>query len=275
MLPVEDVLPQLLAALETRAEAVLVAPPGAGKTTRVAPALLNAAWINGGKIILLSPRRLAARAAASRMAFERGEQVGGTIGYRVRLDSKISRATRIEVVTEGVFTRMILDDPGLSDVGCVIFDEFHDLAFREGGGLALARDGEPGVLVTDSTFTQILCAPQIGPATAVAFSPNGDMLAVGTERGTLALVAVDGCRTMQEAVAHDGGVADIAFSPDGGWLVTGGGDGTMKFFTAEGKLTATLKAGAPVTAVAVEYAAGRVASVDAQGQLVLWGVPTE
>ncbi len=150
-----------------------------------------------------------------------------------------------------------------------------DLAFRKGGGLALALAGEPGVLVTDSTFTQILCAPQIGPATAVAFSPNGEMLAVGTERGTLVLVAVDGCRTMQEVVAHDGGVADIAFSPDGGWLVTGGGDGTIKFFTAEGRLTATLKAGAPVTAVAVEYAAGRVASVDTRGQLVLWGVPTE
>lgn len=150
-----------------------------------------------------------------------------------------------------------------------------DLAFRESSGLALARNGEPGALVMDDTFTQILCAPRIGPATAVAFSPNGDVLAVGTERGTLALVAVDSCRTMQEVVAHEGGVADIAYSPDGDWLVTGGGDGTIKFFTAEGKLTATLKAGAPVTAVAVEYAAGRVASVDAQGQLVLWGVPTE
>ena len=120
MLPVEEVLPQLVAALEARGEAVLVAPPGAGKTTRVAPALLDADWIKGGKIILLSPRRIAARAAAARMAFERGEPVGATIGYRVRLDSKISRDTRIEVVTEGVFTRMILDDPELRGVAAVL-----------------------------------------------------------------------------------------------------------------------------------------------------------
>ncbi|MEZ5962151.1 MAG: ATP-dependent helicase HrpB [Hyphomonadaceae bacterium] len=140
MLPVEDVLPQLLAALETRSEAVLVAPPGAGKTTRVAPALLGASWLNAGKIILLSPRRIAARAAAARMAFERGEPVGATIGYRVRLDSKTGRDTRVEVVTEGVFTRMILDDPELHGVAAVIFDEFHERSLEGDLGLALARD---------------------------------------------------------------------------------------------------------------------------------------
>ncbi|MGQ0532444.1 MAG: ATP-dependent helicase HrpB [Caulobacteraceae bacterium] len=142
MLPVEDVLPQLLAALETRAEAVLVAPPGAGKTTRVAPALLNASWIKDRKIVLLSPRRIAARAAAARMAFERGEPVGATIGYRVRLDSKVGRATRIEVVTEGVFTRMILDDPELCGVAAVLFDEFHERSLEGDLGLALARDAQ-------------------------------------------------------------------------------------------------------------------------------------
>ncbi len=140
MLPVEDVLPELIAALEARGEAVLVAPPGAGKTTRVAPALLGAAWLKGGKIILLSPRRIAARAAASRMAFERGEPVGSTIGYRVRLDSKIGRDTRVEVVTEGVFTRMILDDPELRGIAAVIFDEFHGRSLEGDLGLALARD---------------------------------------------------------------------------------------------------------------------------------------
>ncbi|MGD9980182.1 MAG: ATP-dependent helicase HrpB [Hyphomonadaceae bacterium] len=142
MLPVEDVLPELLAALETRNEAVLVAPPGAGKTTRVAPALLGAAWGKGGKIVLLSPRRIAARAAAARMAFERSEPVGATIGYRVRLDSKVGRATRIEVVTEGVFTRMILDDPELHGVAAVVFDEFHERSLEGDLGLALARDAQ-------------------------------------------------------------------------------------------------------------------------------------
>lgn len=142
MLPVEEVLPELIAALEARREAVLVAPPGAGKTTRVAPALLNTEWSKGRKIILLSPRRLAARAAASRMAFERGEPVGATVGYRVRLDSKISRETRIEVVTEGVFTRMILDDPELRGVAAVVFDEFHERSLDGDLGLALARDAQ-------------------------------------------------------------------------------------------------------------------------------------
>lgn len=144
MLPVEDILPDLLAALEKRGEAVLVAPPGAGKTTRVAPALLHAPWLTG-KIVLLSPRRIAARAAAARMAVERGERVGETIGYRVRLDSKVSRETRIEVVTEGVFTRMILDDPELKGVSAVLFDEFHERSLEGDLGLALARDAQSGL----------------------------------------------------------------------------------------------------------------------------------
>jgi ATP-dependent helicase HrpB len=173
MLPVEDVLPQLVEALFARGEAVLVAPPGAGKTTRVAPALLNAAWVKGGKIILLSPRRLAARAAASRMAFERGEQVGGTIGYRVRLDSKISRATRIEVVTEGVFTRMILDDPELRGVAAVIFDEFHERSLDGDLGLALARDTQSALrpdlklIVMSATLDAARVAALLGDAPVI------------------------------------------------------------------------------------------------------------
>lgn len=173
MLPVEDVLPQLVEALSARGEAVLVAPPGAGKTTRVAPALLNAAWVKGGKIILLSPRRLAARAAASRMAFERGEQVGGTIGYRVRLDSKISRATRIEVVTEGVFTRMILDDPELRGVAAVIFDEFHERSLDGDLGLALARDTQSALrpdlklIVMSATLDAARVASLLGDAPVI------------------------------------------------------------------------------------------------------------
>lgn len=142
MLPVEEVLPDLRAALAGRSEAVLVAPPGAGKTTRVPPALLSEPWAQAGKIILLSPRRIAARAAAARMAFELGERVGETIGYRVRLDSRIGPKTRVEVVTEGVFSRMILDDPELKGVAAVLFDEFHERSLEGDLGLALARDAQ-------------------------------------------------------------------------------------------------------------------------------------
>jgi ATP-dependent helicase HrpB len=142
MLPVEEILPELRAALRARGEAVLVAPPGAGKTTRLPPALLDEPWAATGKIILLSPRRIAARAAAARMASERGERVGETIGYRVRLDSRVGPKTRIEVVTEGVFTRMILDDPELRGVAAVLFDEFHERSLEGDLGLALARDAQ-------------------------------------------------------------------------------------------------------------------------------------
>jgi ATP-dependent helicase HrpB len=145
MLPVDEVLPQLREALTLRNEAVLVAPPGAGKTTRVPPGLLGEAWAWGGKITLLSPRRIAARAATARMAAERGERVGETIGYRVRLDSRVGPRTRIEVVTEGVFTRMILDDPELKGVAAVLFDEFHERSLEGDLGLALARDVQAGL----------------------------------------------------------------------------------------------------------------------------------
>jgi ATP-dependent helicase HrpB len=113
MLPIENVLPALKAAMLASHATVLVAPPGAGKTTAVPLALLGEPWVGERKIIVLEPRRLAARAAASRMASTLGEAVGETVGFRVRLQSKVSARTRIEVVTEGVFTRMILDDPGL------------------------------------------------------------------------------------------------------------------------------------------------------------------
>lgn len=137
-LPVEAALPGLRAALETAGAAVLVAPPGAGKTTRVPLALLDAPWRNDGRIIVLEPRRLAARAAARRMAETLGEPVGRTIGYRVRMESKVSAATRIEIVTEGVFTRMIVDDPGLDGIAAVLFDEAHERSLDGDLGLALA-----------------------------------------------------------------------------------------------------------------------------------------
>ncbi|MBY5350286.1 ATP-dependent helicase HrpB [Rhizobium leguminosarum] len=139
-LPVSHVLPTVGAALAEQRRAVLSAPPGAGKTTLVPLFLLGQGWRGDGKIILLEPRRLAARAAASRMASLIGEQVGGTVGYRMRLDNRISAATRIEVVTEGVFARMILDDPELNGVSVVIFDEFHERSLDADFGLALALD---------------------------------------------------------------------------------------------------------------------------------------
>ncbi|MHA7774896.1 ATP-dependent helicase HrpB [Roseibium sp. M-1] len=139
-LPIDGVLPQLLQVLENNTNAVLVAEPGAGKTTRVPLALLNASWRGDGRILVLEPRRLAARAAARRMASELGEQPGETVGYRVRMETKVSAKTRIEVITEGVFTRLILDDPELTGVAAVLFDEFHERSLDGDLGLALALD---------------------------------------------------------------------------------------------------------------------------------------
>ncbi len=140
-LPVSEILPGLLRALETGGSAVLVAPPGAGKTTLVPLALLDAAWIGRGqRIVLLEPRRLAARAAARRMASLLGEEPGGTVGYAMRMERLVSERTRILVVTEGVLARMILDDPELPGVAALVFDEFHERSLDGDFGLALALD---------------------------------------------------------------------------------------------------------------------------------------
>jgi ATP-dependent helicase HrpB len=141
-LPIDDALPALRSALDAHPNAVLVAPPGAGKTTRVPLALLNEQWATDKRLILLEPRRLAARAAAARMVATLGEHVGETIGLRVRLQSLVSKRTRIEVVTEGVFTRMILDDPSLEGVAGVLFDEFHERSLDADLGLAFALDAQ-------------------------------------------------------------------------------------------------------------------------------------
>lgn len=139
-LPVAEALPRLDNALEKAGSAVLVAPPGAGKTTLVPLHLLKASWRGTGRIIVLEPRRLAARAAANQMARLLGEEVGKTVGYRMRLDSRFSEQTQILVVTEGVFARMILDDPELTGVSAVLFDEFHERSLDADFGLALALD---------------------------------------------------------------------------------------------------------------------------------------
>jgi ATP-dependent helicase HrpB len=144
-LPIDEALPALTATLKQRNAAVLVAPPGAGKTTRVPLVLLDEPWVKDRKILVLEPRRLAARAAAGRMAATLNERVGDTVGLRVRFGSQVSRRTRIEVVTEGIFTRMMIDDPALDGVAAVLFDEFHERSLDADLGLALARDAQQGL----------------------------------------------------------------------------------------------------------------------------------
>jgi ATP-dependent helicase HrpB len=173
-LPIDAALPGLTAALRARNAAVLVAPPGAGKTTRVPLVLAEEDWARGARrILVLEPRRLAARAAAERMAQTLSERVGDTVGLRVRFGSKISRHTRIEVVTEGVFTRLILDDPMLDGVAAVIFDEFHERSLDGDLGLALARDVQQGlredlrILVMSATIDGARIAKLIGDAPVI------------------------------------------------------------------------------------------------------------
>jgi ATP-dependent helicase HrpB len=172
-LPIDAVLPALLAALQQQVNAVLVAPPGAGKTTRVPLALLEAPWRGDGRIIVLEPRRLAARAAAARMAESLGTRVGETVGLRVRLESRISARTRIEVVTEGVFDRMILDDPSLEGIAAVLFDEFHERSLDADLGLALALEAQAAlredlrILVMSATLDGARVAQLLGDAPVI------------------------------------------------------------------------------------------------------------
>ncbi|MDU1688711.1 MAG: ATP-dependent helicase HrpB [Bradyrhizobium sp.] len=172
-LPIDAVLDALSGTLERSNTAVLVAPPSAGKTTRVPLALRDAPWVGDRKIIVLEPRRIAARASAERMAKSLGERAGETVGYRVRFGSKVSRATRIEVVTEGIFTRQILDDPELTGIAAVLFDEFHERSLDADLGLALARDAQQGlredlrILVMSATLDGARVARLLGDAPVV------------------------------------------------------------------------------------------------------------
>ena len=172
-LPIDAALPQLTSALAGNDAAVLVASPGAGKTTRVPLVLLDEPWAKDKKILVLEPRRLAARAAAARMASTLREQVGDTVGLRVRFDSKVTKRTRIEILTEGVFTRLILDDPSLDGIAAVLFDEFHERSLDADLGLALARDAQLGLrpdlklLVMSATLDGARVAALLGDALAV------------------------------------------------------------------------------------------------------------
>ena len=172
-LPIDAALPDLTAALRTHHAVVLVAPPGAGKTTRVPLVLANEAWAKHRRILVLEPRRLAARAASARMAATLNERVGETVGLRVRFGSKISRKTRIELITEGIFTRLVLDDPMLDGVAAVLFDEFHERSLDADLGLALARDAQIGLredlklLVMSATIDGARIAGLLGDAPVI------------------------------------------------------------------------------------------------------------
>src|SRR5262245_4608084 len=173
-LPIDIALPELTAALRANSTAVLVAPPGAGKTTRVPLVLAEEPWAKQDRILVLEPRRVAARAAADRMAKTLGERVGDTVGLRVRFGSKVSARTQIEIVTEGVFTRLILDDPMLEGVAAVLFDEFHERSLDADLGLALARDVQQGLredlrlLVMSATIDGARVARLLGDAPVIA-----------------------------------------------------------------------------------------------------------
>ena len=173
-LPIDRILADVAQALATHASAVVLAAPGAGKTTRIPLALLDAPWLAGKTILMLEPRRLAARMAAARMAGTLGEKLGETVGYRVRLESKVSARTRIEVVTEGILTRRLQTDGDLSGVGLLIFDEFHERSLDADLGLALALDVQRAlrpdlkILVMSATLDDQAVAALLGSAPVIA-----------------------------------------------------------------------------------------------------------
>jgi ATP-dependent helicase HrpB len=172
-LPIDEILPELRATLVRHRNAVLEAPPGAGKSTVVPLALLDEPWLKGGRIVMLEPRRLATRAVAARMASTLGESPGETVGYRMRLETRVSRRTRIEVITEGVFTRMLQSDPALEGVGAVLFDEFHERSLHADTGLAFALDSQENLspdlrlLVMSATLDGAGVAKLLGDAPVV------------------------------------------------------------------------------------------------------------
>jgi ATP-dependent helicase HrpB len=205
--PVDLIIPQLSQALASGPSALLVAEPGAGKTTRVPLKLLDAPWLKGLKIVMLEPRRLAARNAAHRMAETLGEEVGQTVGYTVRLERRVSARTRIEVVTEGILTRRLQQDPELAGTGLVIFDEFHERSLDADFGLALTLDIQRGlrddlrILVMSATLDAARVAAHLGDAPVIA--APGRVFPVETrylDKAQRQTIAADALRAVHRAL---------------------------------------------------------------------------
>ncbi len=222
MLPIHAVLEPLKSALAATSAVVLAAPPGAGKTTVVPLALLDQPWLGDGKVLVLEPRRLAARAAADRMSATLGQRAGETVGYRTRLQSRVGPNTRIEVITEGVFTRMILDDPGLEGVGAVLFDEFHERSLDADLGLALAREAQQllrddlRLLVMSATLDIAGVSRQLDGAPVI--EAEGRMFPVQTRylgRNPAERFEEAMARAVRQALAEEGGSV-LAFFPGQG-----------------------------------------------------------
>ncbi len=256
-LPIDDALPDLIAALTAQGRAVLQAPPGAGKTTRVPLAILTAK-LTSGRIVMLEPRRLAARAAAERMAETLGEAVGQTVGYRIRGEAKTSNATRIEVVTEGILTRMIQSDPELSGIGAVIFDEFHERSLNADLGLALtweirgALRPELLIVVMSATLDAEPVAALLEDAPVITSQGR----AYPVETRWLPRSVAAGLR-FEAAVA--GLVAEAVATSDGGVLVFLPGEGEIR--RVEALLAGRLPQGCAVRPLfgAMDFAAQRAA----------------
>ncbi|MBD2871180.1 ATP-dependent helicase HrpB [Paenibacillus arenilitoris] len=218
-LPVDAVMPQLLETLRNAGNAVLVAEPGAGKTTRVPLALLGEAWLGGKKIVMLEPRRLAARSAAQFMAKSLGEQAGETVGYRVRLDSRIGPRTRIEVVTEGVLTRMLQEDQALEQVGALLFDEFHERHLHGDLGLALSLQSQSllrddlRIVVMSATLDTEPIAELLGGAPVIRSEGRAFPVATAYSPARLSgpIEPHVGRAVLEALRAHDGDV--LAFLP--------------------------------------------------------------
>ena len=267
-LPIDDALPALRAALAARGMVVLQAPPGAGKTTRV-PLDMLAAGLVQGRIVMLEPRRLAARGAAERMAEMLGQAVGQTVGYRIRGEAKVSPATRIEVVTEGILTRMIQSDPGLTGIGALIFDEFHERSLNGDLGLALALEIR-GALRDDLVLVVMSATLDAGPVAALM----GDAPVVTSAGRAFEVETRWLGRSIDASMRYEAAVAGLVCQavqecPDGGILVFLPGEGEIR------RVEALLSGRLPQECVirplfgAMDFAAQRAALAPVAGRKIV------
>ena len=263
--PILDALPALRSALRAHRNAVLEAPPGAGKSTVVPLALLDEPWLGAGKrIVMLQPRRIAARAVARRLSQLAGSEPGQLVGYRTRLETRVSAATRIEVVTEGILARRLQSDPALEDVGCVIFDEFHERNLQSDLGLALALDSQRHLrddlrlLVMSATLDGAAVATVLGDAVCVR--SEGRAFDVATQYAAPAPAGVNrwpepseqrAARVVLRALEADPGdvlvflpgAAEIRRCCDA--IAVGAGDPSLRVLPLYGDLDATAQDAAP------------------------------